>query len=204
MEKTILTLSDFRRATADLPEDAVLNVRSAGRDSGVGLRECGRCKLCCYIFRLDGEFWGGVKPGRTWCKYAKGTGCAMHDQPRPDVCTGFKCMWLADETMPESWRPDRSGVLLVSRGEAELGGRYIPIVQVSEQYPGILDKSQFARSVFATRAILMVNYAHEQNTRFRNLPGDKNGAPDEHVMKQILEYVDPGADFKHFAFRQVG
>ena len=30
MEKTILTLGDFRRATADLPDEAVLNVGSAG------------------------------------------------------------------------------------------------------------------------------------------------------------------------------
>jgi len=30
MEKTMLTLGDFRRATADLPDEAVLNVRSAG------------------------------------------------------------------------------------------------------------------------------------------------------------------------------
>ena len=169
------------------------------------MRECGRCKLCCYVFHLEGEFWGGVKRKRTWCKYAKGKGCAMHDQPRPEVCTGFKCLWLDDEEMPESWRPDKSGVLLVERGCLETSdGRDIPVIQVSEHYAGLLDKSHFAWSHVGNHAILLVNYAHERDTRFRNLPRDPDGNLDMHVITQLKKILDLPSDVEGHEFRQVG
>ncbi len=173
------------------------------------MRECGNCRLCCYIFQLEGDFWGGVKPKRTWCRYAKGKGCAMHDQPRPEVCTRFKCLWLDDEEMPENWRPDKSGILLAMLGGVETSdGRDIPVIEVSEHYAGLLDKSQFARSHVGNNAILLVNYAHERGTRLRNLPRDRDGNMDQYVLDQIAKEmaknIDPTADPEDFEFRQVG
>jgi hypothetical protein len=129
---------------------------------------------------LHGEFFEalhgpGGKPKRTWCMHAKGKGCAVHDQSRPKVCTSFLCDWMQyPEVFPDAWRPDRSGVLLVTRWVETSQGETIPVVQVSEHYMGLIDKN---RITDRTNDVCIVNYAHEQQPRIRNVP-HVDGAPD--------------------------
>ena len=135
-------------------------------------RTCGSCRLCCFIFGLNGEFWtGGTKPARKWCEHSCPKGCAVHDQPRPSVCENFMCDWLTNPTLPDDWRPDRIGIILTTLGRFE--GQ--PVIQVSEHYLGLIEK---ALPRLGINAILLVTYAHEGFTRFRKVI---NGKPVDRV-----------------------
>jgi hypothetical protein len=59
-------------------------------------RTCGDCKVCCISFGLlpHPPWWDEYKPVGTPCKYLCEKGCSIHDQPRPDICGGFKCAYL--------------------------------------------------------------------------------------------------------------
>lgn len=139
------------------------------------MRTCGNCRLCCFIFELSDGFWTGGKPRRKWCEHSCAKGCAVHDQPRPSVCENFKCDWLTHPELPENWRPDRIGIILVTLGQFE--GQ--PVIQVSEQYAGLLDK---ALAKLRVNAIFLVNYSHEVTTRFRKARGWDDGEDERFLV----------------------
>lgn len=72
------------------------------------MRTCGTCTMCCkllHIRELD-------KPAGVWCRSCNpGEGCTIY-ATRPQVCRDFECMWLQEECIPESLRPDKSHVIL--------------------------------------------------------------------------------------------
>lgn len=75
---------------------------------------CGPCRACCIVYALA-EL---DKPKHTPCRHLCDTGCAIHDQPREEVCTGFYCSWAEgllgqDEIM----RPDQSGMIVLVEGD---------------------------------------------------------------------------------------
>lgn len=82
-------------------------------------RKCGSCNLCCQVFEIKPL----AKPAGIRCQHlAKGCtnkSCTIYEQ-RPEVCAGFKCLWL-EGAGPASLRPDRSGVVLTLKAE-EKGG----------------------------------------------------------------------------------
>ena len=85
------------------------------------------------------------------------------------------------EVFPDAWRPDRSGVLLVTRYAKTSQGVTIPVVQVSEHYAGLIDKS---RITDMTNAVCIVNYAHERQPRIRNVPY-VDGMPDPVIAEAL-------------------
>src|ERR1700691_5757676 len=78
------------------------------------MSECGTCKQCCITYPLipDADYWPDGKPTHTPCKHVCENGCAIHDQPRPYVCTGFECLWLRFPKIGDQMRPDKSGLLM--------------------------------------------------------------------------------------------
>jgi hypothetical protein len=153
---------------------------------------------------VKGDIWtDGEKPARQWCFHAKGKGCAIHDQERPKVCESFQCLWKQWSAMPDAYRPDRMGVLLVHRGDITYQGQSIPVIQVSEHYAGCYEKSDFAKTKVARNAILLVNYAHEQHTRFRNLPHTEEGEVNAAVAEQLVKLGVIALDSDDWAFRSV-
>ena len=72
-------------------------------------KTCGSCSMCCKVFSIEVL----NKPVATWCRNCNiGAGCGIYED-RPDVCRGFRCVWLDDPNMPEEFRPDRSKMILV-------------------------------------------------------------------------------------------
>jgi len=78
-------------------------------------RSCGTCTACC-----DGWLKGTVrghemKPGVP-CHF-RGAGCCTIYEERPaNPCRSFFCAWrLEGNPFPESFRPDRLGVIIVAR-----------------------------------------------------------------------------------------
>ena len=80
-------------------------------------RSCGDCTACC-----DGWLSAPtleMRPGIP-CKHRCDAGCNIYEDRPEDPCRLFQCGWLQG-ALPddESWRPDRSGaILLTERGPA--------------------------------------------------------------------------------------
>jgi hypothetical protein len=75
-------------------------------------RECGECNACCVVLLIDDEYF--KKPADQVCSnlLEKG-GCKIYTQ-RPSVCQEWYCAWRFMAQLDESWRPDRSGIMLRS------------------------------------------------------------------------------------------
>ena len=78
------------------------------------VRACDGCTLCCKVVPMQARGPRGdiIKDGETWCRFCdKSNGCTIYDE-RPDACRIFRCVWLDNPSIPDSLRPDRSGVVL--------------------------------------------------------------------------------------------
>ena len=78
-------------------------------------RQCGECTACCTYLKIDTpelQKHGGVD-----CEHLEPRrGCRIYEQ-RPQVCRDFLCLWRQTPAVPDDWRPDLSGVLLVATKE---------------------------------------------------------------------------------------
>ena len=71
-------------------------------------RECGECNICCSALLIDDP--PVKKLPNVLCEHWCG-GCDIYDS-RPNTCREFLCGWRQSATFAESWRPDRSNVLV--------------------------------------------------------------------------------------------
>ena len=76
-------------------------------------RECGGCTVCCTELHIDApelKKLAGVRcPNlRDDCK------CEIY-ATRPGTCRGFECGWRVMAALGDDWRPDRSGIVLISK-----------------------------------------------------------------------------------------
>src|SRR4051812_44612489 len=72
-------------------------------------RACGDCTACCIVPGIDTQEI--QKRTGAVCRNCSSAGCAIY-QARPKACRDFFCAWMQDTTLPEEWRPDRSGVFV--------------------------------------------------------------------------------------------
>lgn len=73
-------------------------------------RECGECTLCCEVLHVDSPDF--QKPQGVRCAHCvPGGGCAIH-ATRPNICREWFCQWRRYAWLDDSWRPDRSQLLL--------------------------------------------------------------------------------------------
>jgi hypothetical protein len=73
------------------------------------MRSCGTCVACCVTPRIATSEIS--KAANTACDHCTGSGCAIYDA-RPQVCRDYLCHWRRNAEMDDSWRPDRSGVIV--------------------------------------------------------------------------------------------
>jgi hypothetical protein len=84
-------------------------------------RECGACTACCKVAAIAAS--GFEKPPNTPCRHCTAGGCAIYER-RPDVCIESYCGWRAYAELDDEWRPDISGVLILTEPDApSAGGR---------------------------------------------------------------------------------
>lgn len=94
------------------------------------MRRCGSCNACCVYLPIPaGEVSRGPKPAGTPCPRLRAGGCEIYAE-RPALCHSFSCAWLGDTNWPESWRPDRSGLLCLREAvdEGVVGGLIYEVV----------------------------------------------------------------------------
>jgi hypothetical protein len=69
-------------------------------------RSCGSCTLCCRVLEIQAL----NKPAGVLCRHNTGTGCGIYTQ-RPETCARWHCLWRRINALPDTLRPDRSGVM---------------------------------------------------------------------------------------------
>jgi hypothetical protein len=79
------------------------------REAPQSENSCGACAVCCLALRID-EF---SKPAGTMCQHCTGTGCGIYET-RYEVCRGFLCGYRMVPALGDAWRPDRSGILILT------------------------------------------------------------------------------------------
>jgi hypothetical protein len=80
-------------------------------------RSCGDCNVCCVALKI--ELPELPKEAGTPCPHLAGKGCGIYAS-RPTLCQQFLCGWRLFEDMDDDWRPDRSGVLAMQKGQDQL------------------------------------------------------------------------------------
>jgi hypothetical protein len=89
---------------------SAFSMPAAGPDTK---RRCGECTACCQGW-LTGNIRGHeIEPGVP-CPFLGAHGCTIYEDRPQDPCRGFVCGWLREPSpFPESFRPDRLGVIIV-------------------------------------------------------------------------------------------
>jgi hypothetical protein len=78
-------------------------------------RECGECTACCTVLHIDTPEL--QKPAGTTCvNCTAGKGCGIYET-RPQICRSWFCGWRVMPQYDESWRPDRSQILIALEAE---------------------------------------------------------------------------------------
>lgn len=83
-------------------------------------RSCQDCTKCCEgHLRADikGNFMGVKDDGTVQpCIFvSRGSGCNDYENRPINPCRVFKCDWLTNEQMPESFKPNRSNAIFTTR-----------------------------------------------------------------------------------------
>jgi Fe-S-cluster containining protein len=78
-------------------------------------KSCGECTMCCSALEID-EFQKPAGPACVHC--VSGGGCAIY-AARPRLCRDFECEWLTSRTLPQHFRPDRIGTILMEAHDAD-------------------------------------------------------------------------------------
>ena len=106
------------------------------------MRRCGECRLCCNVFPLPAL----GKPAGRWCHLLGPSGCTVHDNGLPEVCSQYACYWLDHEDLPEESRPDRLGMVVTESGTVTVGGHELPVLVINLVKPDS-DRSPAAKAM---------------------------------------------------------
>ena len=78
------------------------------------MNTCGACNLCCKLMEVN-EL---AKPAGTWCAHViRHGGCGIYES-RPNACRVFRCLFLADASLSENWRPSHARFFIHTDPEA--------------------------------------------------------------------------------------
>jgi hypothetical protein len=84
-------------------------------------RSCGECHACCVELIIDTPEL--QKKGQTPCVHLKDGRCGIYAK-RFKICHEFLCGYLLFRELDESWRPDKSGILVLQVPQASLPKAY--------------------------------------------------------------------------------
>ena len=77
-------------------------------------RECGACTVCCTALPIQTKELRKL-PGVA-CVHCAAQGCTIYETRFP-ICRTYHCGWRVLPELDDSWRPDRSGVLVSPHNE---------------------------------------------------------------------------------------
>jgi len=128
------------------------------------MRDCGECQVCCWLYcipELD-------KPPRTNCKHQCASGCAIHEQPRPPICTDFVCCWKKLD-WPEELRPDKCHVVFSDCHCGKNGRRIFVAVQANPYARLRRDVKGWAEQLARRGHLFLFTYEGEEGPEYAGL-----------------------------------
>jgi hypothetical protein len=76
-------------------------------------RECGTCTKCCEGWLTANIRGHNMFPGKPCFFVEIGKGCKDYKNRPDEPCKSFECGWITIDEMPEEFKPEQSGVILV-------------------------------------------------------------------------------------------
>lgn len=159
-------------------------------------RSCGTCVACCVTPRIaTAEI---SKDANTVCTHCTGSGCAIYET-RPQVCRDYLCLWRKTAEMDDSWRPDKSGVILFAidapRGYASSMGLELMLTEGEASIRRPWFAPFVAQNVRARRAIFMtINDTRALLNPYLERMVLKG---DEAVLEQLLRFHAGATTHRH-------
>jgi len=153
-------------------------------------RECGSCTACC-------EGWVKSKtidmyPGHP-CKHCTSGGCAIYETRPENPCRTFVCGWLrTGSPLPDSMRPDRSGVIVLMGGSWQKWKVIKAVATGTQIPPHSLD--QLKSLAYRTRTPLLITEFVESEGRIVGESIQGFGPPEfsEAVSRKLRERQEAG------------
>jgi hypothetical protein len=123
-------------------------------------RACGTCTACCTELAIVTDEM--TKMAGVPCEHCTAGGCGIYAK-RPQLCRDYYCIWRSVPDMDDSWRPDRSGVLLMH--EAPVPGYSAPfgVSVVLTGGPEVIRRDDFA--------MLTAGFIDRRTPTYLNVPG---------------------------------
>ena len=118
-------------------------------------RQCGECTVCCTTLHIDTPEFQKA-PGIPCPHLRAEGGCSIYES-RPSACRVYHCGWRYLGFLSDSWRPDRSGVLLALTPPNELPKGYetgVSLILVARPPSG------FARALYHYVTHLIADGVH--------------------------------------------
>jgi len=84
-------------------------------------KNCGPCQVCCVALKIKTPQLR--KDAQVPCPHLVEKGCGIYES-RPTVCRSFLCGWRLMPELDASWRPDKSGVMLLPLSQAQTPKAY--------------------------------------------------------------------------------
>ena len=135
------------------------------------MKPCSGCKACCVLFTIPEQ------PRMTPCKHRCETGCGIHADPRPAICTDFACSWCEEPSWGDEHRPDKNKIIFMHRQ---------PVASIFGN----------ARQVYA--ACMFSRYAHLRRENRRLI--DKLVFSGKVVLLNCVDVDDAGCPDKYWSF----
>ena len=141
---------------------------------------CGDCRACCVHLPIAaGEVCDNAKPAGVDCPHLADKGCGIYQQ-RPESCRRFRCVWHMEPSWPQTWRPERSGLLCL-REEIDDGLSAALVYEIErDAIARPTTKSILAKLQESTAVVALVNLQRQRQL----LHGRQWAEPAEPVVRR--------------------
>lgn len=96
------------------------------------MRKCGSCTKCCEGYLQGSANGKPFYPGRPCHFISIGKGCSIYDRRPKDPCITYQCQWLANEDIPEWFKPNEINALITKRKIKDKPIEYWDLIEAGE------------------------------------------------------------------------
>jgi len=142
-----------------------------------GMRSCGECTVCCTALVIDTpEF---RKTSGVTCANCTAQGCGIYETRYP-ICRSYFCGWIQLPELDDTWRPDRSGVIVTPQAEN------IPpefAVREGVELLAVGGERALRREAFA---VFVLRLVRNEIAVFLAVPGPRGHYPARALLNRVL------------------
>ena len=76
-------------------------------------RSCDGCTKCCEGHLTANIYGYEMYPGKP-CHFVSKNGCSIYSSRPYDPCKGFRCVWKQNSAVPDQFKPDIIGIIMIN------------------------------------------------------------------------------------------